>query len=117
MRLGDKAELGFGDAALSEVAPAALIDGGVDASQQRVGRLARIPAQRRAAGFDKRRVIGKGRVTTAFRHLERQPRHGRLTDPRRPVENDVLRVRRGNLGEQRTDGSLLPDDLAKGCRA
>src|SRR6185312_4116025 len=111
VRARHEPELRLGDPALREIAPAALIDRVVYAAQERVRRLARIPAQGRAAGLDERRVGVERREPAKLRRLEREPRDRRLADAGRSEEDDVLRKRRGDLGQQRGDRGLLADDL------
>jgi hypothetical protein len=113
VRLGHQAQPRFGDATLGEVVPRALVDRIVDAAEQRVRRLAVIPAQRRPGRLDERRVGGERRAWTRFCQLEREPRDGRLADAGRPVEDHVLGIRRGQLRQQRLDRGFLADDLVQ----
>src|ERR1700688_2559605 len=117
MRFGDETEFRYEDSGLGEFAAATLIDGIVDAPQERVGRLARIPAQRRTARFDEWGIFGERRVVAALRDLECEPRNGRLSDARRAVQNHVLRIRRRDLGEERADRRFLADDLGERTRS
>ena len=97
VRARHQAQLRLGDRAVGEVAPRALVDRVVHAAQQRVRRLAVIPAQRRAGRFDERRVGRERRVRARLRHLEREPRDRRLADAGRAVQDHVLRIRRREL--------------------
>ena len=115
--LGHEAEFRFGNAGLGKLAAAALIDRIVHAAEQRIDGFARIPAHRRSAGLDERRVLGERRMRARLRSFQREPRDRRLADARRPVQNHVLRIRRANLGHQRFDRGFLADDLAQRLRA
>ena len=117
VRARHEPQLRLGNRALGEVAPRALVDRVVHAAQQRVRRLAAVPAQRRPGRLDERRVGGERRVRPRLRELEREPRDRRLPDAGRPVEDHVLRVRRRQLRDQRLDRGLLTDHFAERLRA
>ncbi len=117
VRARHQPQLRLRDAALGEIASGALIDRIVHAAEQRVRGLAMVPAQRRPGRFDERGIGGERRVRTRFRELQREPRDRRLADARRSVQDHVLRMRRGQLGDQRLDRRLLPDDFVERARA
>ncbi len=83
VRARHEAELRFGNAGLGELATAALIDRIVHAAEQRIGRLARIPAQRRTARFDERRILSKRCIRTRLCQLRAQD--ARRSSFRRPA--------------------------------
>jgi hypothetical protein len=117
VRFRHESEFRFGDRALGELAARALIDRIVHAAQQRIGRFARIPAQRRAAGFHERRVLCERREAARLRDFEREPRDRRFPDTGRPIEDHVLWKRRRDLRKDRRDGRFLPDDIGERARA
>ena len=87
----DRAFLGLRHAALPQRA-GALIDGIVDAAEERVGDGALIKAQAGGVHLDKGRVRAKGRALRALGRLQRQPRRAGLAHARWAVDEDVLRV-------------------------
>ncbi len=109
----NQAEFRLGNPAIGEIPAASLIDRIVHAAQQRVGRLARIPAQRRAVGFDERGIRRERCPAALLRRFEREARNRRFTDAGRPEQDHVLRKRRGDLRKQRRDRGLLPHDRAR----
>ena len=111
VRLRHHAGLRLGDAAVGKVAPRPLVDGIVHRAQERVRHVARIPAQRRAVRLDEGRRLRKRRMRLLLDGFQDDARRRRLADARRAVEQEVLRVRRGELRRERLDGAFLADDF------
>ena len=86
MRIGDQARLWFRNPAVRQRFLRPLIDGVMDRAQQRIGDIARVPAQRRAVGFHKRCFITKGRHRLFLSRFEHQTCGRGLADPRWPIE-------------------------------
>ena len=105
--------LRLGDTAVREALLRALIDGIVYGAEQRIRHVTRVPAQRRTVRFHKGRVFPEGRHGSLLRRLKDQPRRRRLTNARRSVEEEMLRIGRGELRHERAHRTLLSHDLVK----
>lgn len=86
-------------------------------ADQRVGDCALIEAHAGRVHLDKGGVLRKGRALRLFRRFQHEARRAGLADARRPIDNDVLRVRTAEDGLERTDPLLLPDNVLKFIRA
>ena len=117
MGLGHEAGFRLRDAAVGEIPAGTLIDRVMYGAQQRVGHVARVPAQCGTICFDKRCCSGKGRGGFRLGGLEHEAGGCRLADTRRAIEQQVLRIRGAELGHERFDRARLADDLFEGGRA
>ena len=94
MGFGDQARLRFRDPRIGQVAAGALINRVVDRTDERVGHIPRIPAQRRPVRFDKGRIRAKRCKGQLLGFVEDDAGSRRLADARRSVEEQVLRIDR-----------------------
>ena len=116
VRLGDGSRLGLGHS-LHAQRPGPLIDGIVNAADQRVGDGSLVEADAGGVHLDKGCVGTKGRAGALLRGFQHQTGGAGLADARRPVDDDMLRVFAAQDRFQGFDPVLLTYDIRKFRRA
>ena len=117
VRVRHKPGLWFGYAAVREALLRSLIDGVMHRAKQRVRHVARIPTQCRPVRLHERCGCRERRNGAFLCRLQHKARRRRLAHAWRTVEEEVLRVGRGQFRHERPHGTLLSDDLVKAARA
>ena len=113
MRICDKPRFGLRNTTVGQILLCPLINRVMHRPQQWIRHVTRVPAQGRAIRLDKRSSLSKGRGCLLLGCLQHQSCGCRLADPRRPIEQQMLRIRAAELGHQRFNGPLLTDNLTK----
>ena len=85
----------------------------MDRTDEGVGHIPRIPAQRRAVCFDKGRIGTKGREGQLLGFVQDDAGSRRLADSRRSVKEQVLRINRCQFALHGFDSPFLADDGAE----